>query len=441
MAEPDSGSERFLEDIDRQLPFEVGEREDILEELRAHLADSAAALAAGGVDRAEAERKAVERLGSAKSLAKELTRARRDRSRLLAAAGAGAWGVLRGGLWGGIVGWAVMSVALLLVTTVAAVAARQIGSSWGGLDSGTGAVPNTLALGIAVFVAARLLTPTFASRAGFTARLVRWVTMPLGAALWLVYAVAVWTGPLNWPGVAALLALPLWWVAGAWQTRPFRLGFPRRIVVVLAAAIVVTFVVGTVAGPITSGSSMGAVGNPAGWDRIGAPMPDWALKVDSGGTDWGGSFVERSIIVPDRGLLSGWTDLRIEAWRAGPTPSSVTSASGSNDASIQADSGPLSSVDPAETEPFLTAPLQWSAPGVSPDGSSSWYGSEPWPANAVTLSGDLRLDRTPGVNWAWLALTGVDPSGQRHLLTFPTGRRIFFNGSVLDWFEAVLAGR
>src|SRR5450759_1125206 len=136
MAEDGSDGERFLESVEQHLPFDAPERADILDELRSHLADSAAAMEAKGLDRAEAERKAVARLGPAKRLADEITRARRDRSRLLAAAGAGAWGVLRGGLWGGIVGWAVMSVALLLGTTVAAVAARQMGASWGGLDSG-----------------------------------------------------------------------------------------------------------------------------------------------------------------------------------------------------------------------------------------------------------------------------------------------------------------
>jgi hypothetical protein len=441
MAEPIPSRERFLEEVGAYLPFDAAETADIVDELRSHLSDSAVDLRATGMSKTDAERTAVQRLGPSKRLADQLTRARRDRSRLLAAAGAGAWGVLRGGLWGGIVGWAVMSVALLLITTVVAVVARQVGASWGGLDAGTGAVPNTLALGVAVFVAARLLTPTFASRAGFAARLVRWLTMPLGAALLLAYAVAIWTGPLGWPGVVALLALPLWWVAGAWQTRPFRLGFPRRTVVVLSVAIAVTFVVGTVAGPITSGSYMGAVGFPTGSDRIGAPMPDWALKASGGGSDWGGSFMGLNMIVPDRTLLAGWTDLRIEAWRTGPSPVSVSSATGSDAAWTQPDSRPPFSLDPAETEPFLTAPLQWSAAGVSPDGSSSWYGSEPWPANAATLSGDLRLDRSPGVNWVWLALTGVDPSGQRHMLTSLSGTQVFFNGTVLDWFEAILADR
>jgi hypothetical protein len=419
MAEDGSDGERFLESVEQHLPFDEPERADILDELRSHLADSAAAMEAKGLDRAEAERAAVERLGPAERLADELTRARRDRTRLLAAAGAGAWGLVRGGVWGGLVGWAVVTVAALLISTAIAVAARQTGGAWNGLDTGTSAIPNIVALGVAVFVAARLLTPTFAARAGYAAPLVRWLTMPIGAALVLTYALAIWSGPLNWPGVVALVTLPLWWVAGAWQTRPFRLAFPRRIAVGLAVAVGVLFGANALFGPMLAGSAR-ALAWPAGSDRIAAPMPYWAAKAGSGGTTFGG-YEELTLDVSDRTLLTGWTDLRIEAWR-GTDP-----ARGAG-------------LDPTETVPFLTAPLQWSAAGTSPDGNSVWYGGQGWPANAATLTGGLRLDRSPAATWAWLALTGVAPDGQRHLLSSLSGSQVFFHGTVLDWFGAVFSG-
>jgi hypothetical protein len=419
MAEDGSDGERFLESVEQHLPFDKPERADILDELRSHLADSAAAMEAKGLDRAEAERAAVKRLGPAKRLADELTRARRDRSRLLAAAGAGAWGLVRGGVWGGLVGWAVVTVAALLISTAIAVAARQTGGAWTGLDTGTSAIPNIVALGVAVFVAARLLTPTIAARAGYAAPLVRWLTMPIGAALVLTYALAIWSGPLNWPGVVALVTLPLWWVAGAWQTRPFRLAFPRRIALSLAVAVGVLFGANALFGPMLVGSAT-ALAWPAGSDRIAAPMPYWAAKAGSGGTTFGG-YEELTLDVSDRTLLTGWTDLRIEAWR-GTDP---TREAG---------------LDPTETVPFLTAPLQWSTAGTSPDGNSVWYGGQGWPANAATLTGGLRLDRSPAATWAWLALTGVAPDGQRHLLSSLSGRQVFFQGTVLDWFGAVFSG-
>jgi hypothetical protein len=144
------------------------------------------------------------------------------------------------------------------------------------------------------------------------------------------------------------------------------------------------------------------------------------MKADSGGGFNGHAGM--SLIVPDRALLSGWTDLRIEAWRA-------------------EDPRVGGGLDPAETAPFLTAPIQWSAAGVSPDGSSVWSTNEGWPANAATITGVLRLDRYPGASFVFVALTGLDSSGQRRLLSNLAGAPVFFSGTALDWFEAVLAGR
>jgi hypothetical protein len=45
------------------------------------------------------------------------------------------------------------------------------------------------------------------------------------------------------------------------------------------------------------------------------------------------------------------------------------------------------------------------------------------------------------VTYVWLALTGVAPDGVRHLLSDPTGTQTCFNGSAIDWFEAILSGR
>ena len=87
MSETTPESERFLEAVERKLPFAEGERTEILDELRGHLADCAVALRDAGLEPIEAERAAVARLAPADRLADELTRARRDTSRLLAAAG------------------------------------------------------------------------------------------------------------------------------------------------------------------------------------------------------------------------------------------------------------------------------------------------------------------------------------------------------------------
>ena len=66
----------------------------------------------------------------------------------------------------------------------------------------------------------------------------------------------------------------------------------------------------------------------------------------------------------------------------------------------------------------------------------TWSSSVPWGPKAMTLSGSVRLDRTPGITAAWVALTGIAPDGQRHLIGDPTYVEATFNGTTLDWLRA-----
>ena len=58
----------------------------------------------------------------------------------------------------------------------------------------------------------------------------------------------------------------------------------------------------------------------------------------------------------------------------------------------------------------------------------------------MTLSGSVRLDGTPWVTAAWVALTGVAPDGTRHLIAEPDYVMGTFNGSVLGWIQASVVG-
>lgn len=413
--------ERFLEAVDRNLPFDESERDEILEELRGHLADCARAMQERGMDPFDADRAAVERLGSPVRLADELTRARRDASRLLAAAGAGVWGVVRGGVWGGIVGLVVATVGAVVWAVAVNVANRLLGTPWYGFEVATNSLPDLVALGVAAYVAGRVATPAIGVAAGYPGRVVRRVTVPLGAALLLGYALAIWSGPLNWPEVAVLVLLPLWWVAGAWHVRPLRLGFPYRLVMGLLFVLVGCILVGALIGNHPAPEPRSSGSDP-GFGRIGAPAPEALAKVSDGGeASLGTGYVELFMDVPDRSLLAGWTDLRIESWRADPMGGAR--------------------LDPAATGPFLTQPVEWSPAGTSPDGSNTWSGTPGWAPGAATLSGALRLDRSPGVSGVYMAITGVAPDGTRCLLSNPSFAQVAFNGTALDWFGAVLAGR
>ena len=57
----------------------------------------------------------------------------------------------------------------------------------------------------------------------------------------------------------------------------------------------------------------------------------------------------------------------------------------------------------------------------------------------MTLSGSVRLDGTPWVTAAWVALTGVAPDGSRYMIVEPDYVEATFNGTVLGWLEAAIA--
>jgi hypothetical protein len=424
MDEPTTESELFLQAVGQSLPFGDRERLEILEELRQHLDDCFTASVDGGMDPAEAERAAVGRLGPPEWLAEELTRARREPRRLLAAAGAGVWGAVRGGIWGGLVGFCIVMVAAVAWNPAMNAAVRYLGVQWGqgGWDPASNSVLGLVVFACAAFAAGRVTTPAVAARAAFGARLVRRVTVPLGAAILLWYVTLIWSGALSWPAVVVLMSVPLWWIAGAWHTGSPWLRVPRRLAGGLLLVLAVSIVASLLLGPWPSGSPILTPSlRVQSFDRIGVPVPAEFAKWGSGELTSGG-YVGLGLDVADRGLVAGWGDFRVEAWKG-------TGAAYYG--------GP----DPNETAPFLTGPVEWSAAGTSPDGSLTWSSSSPWPANAATLSGGLALNHWPGVSFAWVVITGIAPDGRRHLLTQPSGFQVVFSGTALDWFEAILAGR
>jgi hypothetical protein len=163
--------------------------------------------------------------------------------------------------------------------------------------------------------------------------------------------------------------------------------------------------------------------------RIAAPAPAAIAAVITGqgqasisGSSGvaAGTFI---VDVSDATGLSAWRDLRVEAWRA-----------------ADPGSGSPTQVSPAATGPFVVSPAVWSPPGELPGGGLTWSSSVPWGPRAMTLSGSVRLDGTPWVTAAWVALTGVAPDGLRHLIAEPDYVMATFNGTVLGWIQAAVAG-
>ncbi len=410
--------EAFFSDVADGLPFGDAERTEILEELRAHVNDSRAELELEGLSPDAARRVAIDRLGEAERLARNLTNARRSRRRLLAAAGAGSWAVVTGGVYGWIVG--VLLAALAWLGTMAVV--RFVGPF--AFDS-----VSFIAIGVAIFVAGSAVTPVVATRAGYRAVQVRRVVALVGALVLGAYALVGWSGPLDLVGVVARLSLPVWWIAGTYRTARVQRGSLRTFGALLVVAIVATVAIQFVQIRISDGAGATPSGGPVDSDlsfgRIAAPAPPaiTALITGDGTVSIGGASGMAagafSVDISDASQLSGWRDLRVEAWRAvdlggiSPTP-----------------------VNPTATEPFVAAPAVWSPAGELPGGGLEWSSSNPWGPKAMTLSGSLRLDGTPWVTAAWVALTGIAPDGSRYLITEPEYVEATFNGTVLSWLQA-----
>jgi hypothetical protein len=416
-----SGPDRndYLQQIADRLPFDDAQKVEILHELAAHLADSTAHLENQGLSPAVAERAAVERLGPAERLADELTTARRTPRRLLAAAGAGTLAAAGGVIYG------YLSAALAL--SGVSIAAVIVGSyvHWFGPSTGYGLDGSTItlvALGVGAYVAARRLTVTVAGRAGYHVRSARRATGLVGGGLVLIYALVGRRGALNWPEVGIVLSLPAWFVAGAWRSGGLR--FPSRqwrLQVIGLALVVVLAAFGLNFGEQATGEGSGGF-HPSGVERLGLPTPDaiTAATVGDGIAATTTGSTQVFIDISDRSLLAGWTDFRIEAWPGIAQPGT--------------DPGLAGVIDPAANAPFAVEPADLE-PGLRSNGAVALA------PNGAELSGSVRIDRSPSLSLAWIALTGVAPDGHRYVLEGPSFKTTTFNGTALDWLSAVLAGQ
>ena len=412
-----SDPEAFLREVADGLPFGERERAEIVEELRAHLDDTIAGLKDEGLASDLAQRTALGRLGPPARLARDLTQARRSTRRLLAAAGAGSWAVVTSGVYGAVVGLILATLAWF----AAALLVRFVGPF--AFDS-----LSFIAIGAGVYAAGSALVPIVAARAGYRGAPVRRVLAAGGAILLAIWALVGWSGPLDIVGVVAILSLPLWWIAGTWRRSRFGRGSWRAFGGLLIVAVVVTLTAQVAQSRLRDSVSPDflANGGDLGLSRIGTPAPaDIAALVTGTGelSGQGKSGVGLAVVtfdISDATKLADWTDFRIEAWRA-------------------ADPGGMSPtpVSQGATAPFGVEPAAWSPPGQLPQGGLTWSGSDPWGPNAKTLSGMLRLDRTPWVTAAWVAITGVAPDGIRHTLGDPQFMEATFNGTALQWLLAV----
>ena len=338
---------------------------------------------------------------------------------------AGCVAVVRGWIWGYLLGFAAVTAAYFITILATRVVKDVSGAGWIGVDTTLDSVFWIVDIGVAALVGGLVVNGAVSSKTQIDARIIRRVTMPLGAVILLMCALFVWSGPLDWLGVVALLLLPAWWILGTWRTEPFSLRFPRRLVLGLAILIWACVLSNFVIGP-TSPTSPNAPIDMATWStqfaKIGAPASPQFYEGLSVGLSGGGQDMSVAVAMSDSSGIDGWHDFRVDAWTA-------TSPEVGN------------GVDASETQPFLSAPVQRGVTGSTPDNRYTWDSVTPWPVGGIILSGQIHLGRVLNVGWCWITLTGVAPDGVRYLISGPVEDNAHFDGTAFDWIEAVLSGK
>ncbi len=403
------GADDYLARVAARLGLPEPYASEVREELAAHLTDATYALIAEGLTPEQAEREAIARLGSPDALADELRHAHQTRRRLLAGAAGGVWAAAGHGIGGTLLGIGLLFVIFVPLTFTEFALRRLAGMEWRDLGGQEwNAVFYPLAMCVGAFLAGRRAVQAMAAKSLRRRHQVAGWWAVSGFAILALWVLFVLRMPLSWPAVAAELLIPLSFAVGAVVMIDRQGPRIRNRHILLAAllAIVLPTLLAIGLGP----ASMGGGGVQLGptfssteeywqanrFDLVGRlPPQDMEMWPFIGGwsTRPDGSVTFTAEIVPggDRGT---WHDLRYEAWRALPG---------------------FTTIDPSFRAPFAAAPAE---------------------LQGDRLKATFRVDRTPGVTFYAIFLTGVGPDGQRYLLTGPDFGATTFVGTIWEWLTA-----
>jgi hypothetical protein len=374
----------FLAAVRSRLDLPDAIAHEIVEELVGHLEDAATELRAAGLSAADAERRAIGRLGDPGPLAVDLARARRGRRRLLAAFGGGIQAVIVEG----IRTWIFLALAFFLAEMLAIPAASTVLHAIGrSTSSYFGGPLGSLATVSAVAAGFAYLGSIMPNRvAGPAVRSVRGVKLPIAVLGLTIGSVIVWSLVQVAMDPVLAVGLPLGPVAFAVAAlrapdRPtFRVGFVPAVIG--AAALLVPMTLLALA--TTTDSSSG--GWMADTSSIGAAPA--AADVESAvSVDWAGPYGETGEVTVDTGQVANAVATRLPMLQVEVWPARVVGGT------LLFGSAPLVS-ESAGTEPVTT--LRYSLPrlrnpvttttfviGIAPDG------------RRVVLGANLDLTRTP----------------------------------------------
>ena len=396
-------SDRFIDAVAANLVAPDRVRGEILEELAAHIGDTVAQLRDEGRTGEAATAEAVARLGPPDVLAKALTGAHRRPSHLLAAAGAGSWAAVRSGAVWTVAAWLVIGLlafagALLLRALVGWFGEPSIPGGWSG---GSNTVVTAAGLAIGGFFAAASAVRAVAARGWWTSTQARVAVGVGGAGVVAIVALGILEQPLNWASVVAMLLVPLATALGAGLATVPLPARPAALAFLLAFALPAVF--------LSVATTWGGGAANYDWDESthGYEMiaPWWQDPAAGPSTDFtsGESWStttgveEVTVFAASPEIASQFHAFRLEAWRAEPPGNGWR-------------------LLPGQTTPFATAPMTVAA-------------------SAVT--GTLRFNRMPGVDWAQVVVTATGPDGRRYLVTSSSPKATVFYGSVIDWFVAL----
>jgi uncharacterized membrane protein len=400
----------YLDALRRELPLPQPQRDEAVEEIAAHVADSTADLVARGVAPLDAERRVLARFGPPDRLADALAAARRGRWQLVTAAGVAMRVTIGTGLWALIVGAAVLVVAVIAGSLLAQLGVQLIGwtASELVLGSGWNVVMGGLVAALAAYAVGRALPPAVALAARRRVAVVRPWILGLGCAVsaWIgIFLIEAEYEPIS---LALTALLPVWFALGVLRPRLLPSWLPGNakaigLVLVLVATLVI-LPLGLLA--TSRGSTMSpprtadSLPPTPSFERI-APMfsPDDALFATTS-SSWAGTVHTYSWELADASALQRWSDVHVEVWAAiGP-----------------ADVSGFSTLDPAVSRPLSGAVVDRSEPGL--------------------LTAELELPRIPGRDHYLVALVGTHPDGARRLLTPPEDELSRWAGSVWEYLTA-----
>jgi hypothetical protein len=411
----------YLDRLGAGLALQAADVAEVRAEVADHLADSIAALQAGGLDHDAAIGEALTRLGSADELGRQLRRAHQSTRRLLAGAGGGVLAAGGGFLFGYMVGGVLIFAAALFLAGIASALAtagiRLPDLSFGDTSGQTSsAILRGLAVAAAAATGMRWAARTSAATSRRSPTTLAWVWAVVGGVGFGVLGLFGIRGYQNWPVVVAELCIPVAAVAGALVRidRPLPhingriLAVAVAVVVAIAAPVVVYSAISTAgASPTEAQAVAGQVYVPQ-LDSAVPPAPArWlpgGIFADSGtsgpsdGTAIYAHLASDNPAMPTSAIMTNWRDLRLEAWHALP---------------FENYPDPIG-IDPAYTSPFEVQPA------VVVD---------------AAIQAVFHFERIRDVQSWWVVLTATGPDGHRYRLSDWSGSSVF-DGSVWDWLTA-----